>query len=352
VVVSAIGMFNELQWPDIPGLDEFRGTLFHSARWNHAHDLSGKSVAVIGSAATAVQMIPEIAKAVGRLYVYQRSANWVLPKANGPFTREQSARFVNEPDAARSEREKIYGEVEKNCTFSDPQVRRDAERAGLAALSAVTDPEVRRKLTPTVAWGCHRPLVTNDYYPTFNRPNVELVTESIEKISGDSILTADGKERRIDTLVLATGFQVARFLSAIDVTGRGDRRLEDEWRDGARAYLGISVPGFPNLFMLYGPNTNNGSILQMLEYQVEFVLRQIQLMETGKITWMDVRREAMERYDAQIQEELAVIEVWQAVCHNYYRAESGRIVTQWPNTMSEYRRRCRASPPDSYEISY
>jgi len=351
VVVSAMGMFNELQWPDIPGLDEFRGTLFHSARWNHAHDLSGKRVAVIGSAATAVQMIPEIAKAAGRLYVYQRSANWVLPKANDPFTREQIARFVNEPDAARSERERIYGEVEKNCTFSDPQVRRDAERAGLAALSAVADPEVRRKLTPTVAWGCHRPLVTNDYYPTFNRPNVDLVTESIEKISGDSILTIDGKERRIDTIVLATGFQVARFLSAIDVTGRGDRRLEDEWRDGARAYLGISVPSFPNLFMLYGPNTNNGSILQMLEYQVEFVLRQIQRMETEEITWMDVRREAMDRYDALIQEELSRIEVWQIACHNYYRGVSGRIVTQWPNTMGEYRRRCSSTPPDAYETS-
>jgi cation diffusion facilitator CzcD-associated flavoprotein CzcO len=134
------------------------------------------------------------------------------------------------------------------------------------------------------------------------------------------------------------------------VTGRNGLRLDDEWRDGARAYLGVSVPGFPNVFMLYGPNTNNGSILQMLEYQVEFVLRQIQRMQTGNLAWMDVRREALERYDALIQQELAEIEVWQAACHNYYRAGSGRIVTQWPNTMSEYRRRCWNSPLEAYEI--
>jgi cation diffusion facilitator CzcD-associated flavoprotein CzcO len=350
IVVSAMGMFNELQWPEIPGLREFRGTLFHAARWNHAHDLDGRSVAVIGSAATAVQMIPELAKRVARLYVHQRSANWVLPKQNDPFSPEQIARFVHEPDAARKERQKIFGEVEERCTFSDPQMRRDAEAAGHHALSVVADPEVRRKLTPSVPWGCHRPLVTNDYYPTFNRPNVELVTERIERIGSESIVTSDGKERRVDTIVLATGFQVTRFLSAIEVTGRKGARLDEEWREGARAYLGISVPGFPNVFMLYGPNTNNGSILQMLEYQVEFVLRQIQRIATEHLAWMDVRSEVLARYDAEIQQELAAIEVWQAACHNYYRAESGRIVTQWPNTMSEYRRRCWNSSPDAYEV--
>jgi cation diffusion facilitator CzcD-associated flavoprotein CzcO len=350
IVVSAMGMFNELQWPEIPGLRDFRGTLFHAARWNHAHDLRGGHVAVIGSAATAVQMIPEVARLAGQLYVYQRSANWVLPKENDPFSAEQLARFVQEPDAARKEREKIFGEVEERCTFSDPQMRRDAEAAGRRALAGVADPEVRRKLTPSVPWGCHRPLVTNDYYPTFNRPNVELVTDGIERIGSESIVTSDGKERKVDTIVLATGFQVTRFLSAIGVTGRNGLRLDDEWRDGARAYLGVSVPGFPNVFMLYGPNTNNGSILQMLEYQVEFVLRQIQRMQTGNLAWMDVRREALERYDALIQQELAEIEVWQAACHNYYRAGSGRIVTQWPNTMSEYRRRCWNSPLEAYEI--
>jgi cation diffusion facilitator CzcD-associated flavoprotein CzcO len=350
VVVSAIGMFNELRWPEIPGLQEFRGNLFHSARWNHAHDLRGERVAVIGSAATAVQMIPEVAKLAGQLYVYQRSANWVLPKQNDPFSSEELARFVDEPDAARNEREKIFGEVEQRCTFSDPQMRRDAEAAGLRALAVVVDPELRRKLTPNVPWGCHRPLVTNDYYPAFNRPNVELVTDRIREITRDAIVSVGGKARRVDTIVLATGFHVTRFLSAIDVTGRSGCRLDDEWRDGARAYLGISIPGFPNIFMLYGPNTNNGSILQMLEYQVEFVLRQIQRMQSERIAWMDVRREALDLYDARIQEELSGIEVWQAACHNYYRARSGRIVTQWPNTMGEYRKRCWDSPANAYDV--
>ena len=349
VLVSALGMFNILNWPDIPGLDEFRGTLFHSAQWDYDHDLSGETVALIGSAASAVQLAPEIAREVDQLHLFQRSASWVLPKANHPFTEEEIEQFVNDPDAARLEREKIYDEVDAGLTFSDPEVRRKAEAAGLCALSVVEDPDVRAKLTPNVPWGCHRPLVTNKYLPMFNRPNVELVTAPIEKISSDSIVTADGKARRIDTIVVATGFDVGRFLSAIEVTGRGGLSLRDAWKDGAEAYLGITTTGFPNIFMLYGPNTNNGSILTMLEYQADYIVRQIQRMEADGITWMDVRRDAMARYNEQVQRELDEVEVWQATCHNYYRSPSGRIVTQWPKPMEEYRRRSTVPDAEAYE---
>ena len=350
VVVSAMGMFNNLKLPDIPGLDGFAGSLFHTSRWDRDHDLTGRTVAVIGAAATAVQMAPEVAKLAKRLYLFQRSASWVLPKENDPFSEEQIAHFVDDPDAARIERETIYQRIDGGLLFSDPEMRRAAEQAGLANLAQVEDPEVRRKLTPSVPWGCHRPLSTNDWFPMFNRPNVELVTEPIANITHDAIVCADGKSRRVDTIVAATGFDVTRYLSAIRVTGRGGLRLEDAWNDGPEAYLGIATTGFPNIFMLYGPNTNNGSILTLLEYQVAYVIRMLEHMEREGIAWMDVRRDAMDRYNELIQRELDGVEVWNVSCHNYYRTPSGRIVTQWPNTMSEYRRRTRKLDDTAYEI--
>ena len=349
LLVSAIGMFNVIRWPDIPGLRDFGGTLFHSSRWDHRHDLSGRSVAVIGSAASAIQLTPEIAPLVGRLFLFQRSASWVLPKANAPFTQEEIDRFVNDPSAARIERAKIFAEVEGGLTFADPGMRRQCEVAGMQALSAVRDPDVRARLTPKVPWGCHRPLATNDFYPMFNRPNVELITQPIERITVDSVVTADRVTRRVDTIIAATGFEAGRFLSAIEVTGRGGKRLEDAWAGGAEAYLGITTSGFPNVFMLYGPNTNNGSILTMLEYQADYIVRQIVRMIAKGIAGIDVRREAMDRYNAQVQRELSEVEVWQVACHNYYRGPSGRIVTQWPNPMEEYRRRTLVSDADAYE---
>jgi cation diffusion facilitator CzcD-associated flavoprotein CzcO len=349
VVVSAIGMFNVIKWPDIPGRDEFRGTLFHSARWNHEHDLSGADVAVIGSAASAVQLAPEIARDAKRLFLFQRSASWVLPKANTPFTAQEIEHFVSDPDAARLERAKIYAQAEAFLTFSDPEVRRRSEADGLRAIEVVEDPDVRSRLAPSVPWGCHRPLLSDDYYPMFNRPNVELVTEPIERITADSVVTAGGRRLRVDTIVAATGYDVQRFLSAIEVRGRGGRRLEEAWSGGAEAYLGITTSGFPNIFMLYGPNTNNGSILTMLEYQADYIVRQIERMGTEGIAWMDVRRDAMARYNQQVEREMADVEVWQVACHNYYRAPSGRIVTQWPNTMDEYRRRTSTPDADAYE---
>jgi len=228
-------------------------------------------------------------------------------------------------------------------------MRRQCEAAGRQALATVEDPDVRARLTPTVPWGCHRPLWSNKYYPMFNRANVELVTDPIERITADTIVTADGKARPVDTIIAATGFDVGRFLSAIEVTGRRGQRLADAWEDGAEAYLGITTTGFPNAFMLYGPNTNNGSILTMLEYQADYIVRQVVRMESEGLAWMDVRRDAMATYNERVQRELSEVEVWQAACHNYYRSPSGRIVTQWPNRMAEYQRRTFEPDGDAYE---
>jgi cation diffusion facilitator CzcD-associated flavoprotein CzcO len=350
VLISAVGMLNTPKWPDISGLETFGGTLLHSARWDPGLNVSGRTLAIIGSAATAVQMAPELAKEVAQLYVYQRSPTWVLPRDNEPFTGEELARFAREPDAALAERERIFNEIDPHIAFASREVCEMAAAAGAQSLSAVEDPVVREKLTPRVPWGCQRPLFSNTWFPMFNRSNVELVGEPIDRITEDAIVSGAGDVRRVDIIVAATGFDATCFLSAIDVTGRGGLRLDAAWADGPEAYLGIATRGFPNLFMLYGPNTNNGSIITLLEFQVDYVMRQLARMSAEGIQWMEVRGDVLRGYNEQLQRELDAVEVWQAGCNTYYRAASGRIVTQWPSTMSEYRRRSSRPDADAYEI--
>jgi cation diffusion facilitator CzcD-associated flavoprotein CzcO len=349
VVVSAVGMFNEIATPDIPGLDCFAGTSFHSARWNGDHDLAGETVGVIGSAASAVQLVPEIVKRAERVHLFQRTANWVAPKEDEPYTEKQLERFRDDPAFALAVRRKIFESFGGPRLFAS--VRADMEAACRAALAVVEDPALRARLLPDHPWGCKRPLFSNDYYAAFNRPNLELVTDPIERITASGIATADGRERRIDTLVLATGFATTKFLSAIDVTGRDGLALADAWRDGARAYKGVTTAGFPNLFMLYGPNTNSDSIITMIEYQADHVLRQIERIAREDLAWIDVRPAAMAAYDAEIQLELESIELWQAGCSGYYRTPGGRIVTQWPRSMSALEQALASIDEDAYETA-
>jgi cation diffusion facilitator CzcD-associated flavoprotein CzcO len=246
-------------------------------------------------------------------------------------------------------RKQIYEQVDGGMTFHDPEALAKMEAAGLGAIEAVRDPELRKKLRADHPFGCKRPLVSNDYYDAFNRENLELVTDPIARIEPDAVVTADGRAHRADTLILATGFAATSYLSAIPVTGRGGRSIEDAWSDGARAYLGVTTAGFPNLFMLYGPNTNNGSILSMIESQVEYALRQIQRIARENLAWLDVRAEPMERYNDEIQRAIAGVKVWQAGCTGYYRTPSGRVVTQCRTSMTEYRVRTQKPDADVYE---
>ena len=351
IVISAIGMFNEITWPEIQGRDSFAGTCFHSAQWDWDHDLSGETVGVIGSAASAVQFVPEIVKQAGQVYLFQRTANWVLPKEDEPYGPEDLERFSTDPNASLSLRDEIFQQVDGSITFSDPAVLAELEAAVAASIEVVEDPELRRKLSPQHPFGCKRPLLSNHYYPAFNRPNLELVTDAIERVTPDAVVTVDGRSRPVDTLIFATGFSTTKYLSAIDVTGREGRRIDEAWSDGARAYLGITTAGFPNLFMLYGPNTNNGSILSMIEWQVEYSLQQIQRIANEGLAWIDVRPEVMERYNEEVQEAIAGIEVWQADCNGYYRTPSGRVVTQWPYSMSEFRERTSKVDTDGFEVA-
>jgi cation diffusion facilitator CzcD-associated flavoprotein CzcO len=350
-LISAVGMFNEPSWPDIEGLDTFEGTIFHSARWLDGHDLTGERVAVIGSAASAVQMVPELAPVVEQLFLFQRTATWVLPKDDRPYTDEDRERFRTDPEAMPELRQKLIDSVNAMMTFSNLEFRRQAEAAGRENLAKVVDDDVRRKLTPQMPWGSRRPIVSNVYYPAFNRPNVELVTEGIARITPGGIETVDGTTRLVDTIVLATGFEVTKYFAAIDVVGRDGRRLQEEWAGDPRAYLGVVAPGYPNVFMLYGPNTNNGSIMYMIECQVEFAVRMIRWMEETNTAWMDVRTEVVDAYNEQLQRDLDEIEVWQAERGGYYRGASGRIVTQWPYTMADHCARLRAEGPESFVIA-
>jgi len=350
VIVSATGMFNDLSWPDIDGLDAFRGAIWHSAQWNWDHDLTGERVAVIGSAASAVQLTPELVKVAGQVFLFQRTANWVLPKMDDPYTPEQLDAFRTDPAPLLALRAEVERNMNLGMTFSDPKILAEREVAGLAAIDVVHDPDVRAKLRPEHPFGCKRPLFSNAYYPAFNELNLELVTDPIARVTERSVITDDGNEREVDTIVIATGFATTKYLSAIDVVGRRGCRLDDAWNDGPVAYLGITTSGFPNLLMLYGPNTNNGSILSMLEFQVDHVLTHLRRLANDGIAWIDVKPEAMRRYNDEVQEAIAGVRVWQADCHGYYRSASGRIVTQWPFSMIEYERRTTALDLDAFEV--
>jgi cation diffusion facilitator CzcD-associated flavoprotein CzcO len=349
VVVSAIGMFNEIAAPGLPGLDAFAGTRFHSSRWSWDHDLSGETVGVIGSAASAVQLVPEIVKRAGRVHLFQRTANWVAPKQDTPYTEKQLERFRSDPAFALAVRQKIFESFGGPGIFA--QVRSDMEAACRANLAVVEDPALRARLLPDHPWGCKRPLLSNDFYPAFNRPNLELVTDRVERITKAGVVTADGRERRLDTLILATGFATTKFLSAIDVVGRGGLAIADAWSDGAQAYKGVTTAGFPNLFMLYGPNTNSDSVITMIEYEADHVLRQIQRIARQDLAWIDVKPAAMAAYNAEIQRKIAAIELWQAGCTDYYRAPSGRIVTQWPGSMSALEQALSGLDEECYEAT-
>ena len=353
VVVSAIGMFNDIAWPSIEGIHDFAGTYFHSARWNREHDLRGRRVGVVGLAASAVQLIPQIAPEVAQLYCYQRTANWVMPKLNTPYTEGELETFQRDPGLVKKSRDDLYEMWNSLCLYTDIPALTEREKEGLERISAVKDPETRRKLTPDHPLGCKRELFSDLYYPTFNRDNVELITENIEKVSARGIRTVDGSFRELDTIIYSTGFYTTRYLETMTVTGRGGLKIEDAWSDGAQAYLGISTAGFPNLFMLYGPNTNQGSILFMLERQCDYVIRQIKRLDDESLAWMDVRPEVMDAFNERIQRDIDQVEVWQASCNHdsYYRAgPNRRIVTQWPLSMEDYAAATSMPGPDDFEV--
>jgi cyclohexanone monooxygenase len=352
VVVSAIGTFATPSYPAIAGLDTFAGPSFHSARWEHEHDLTGKRVAVIGVGASAAQIVPEVAGVAAHVDVYQRTPQWILPRSDKPFTDEQRRRFARNPIVARRHRREIYWAFEKTIAFNHGDDTADRLRAiALSHLEyRIEDDDLRAKLTPDYPFGCKRTLVCSDFYKALTRDDVELVTEPIERVTAGSVVTADGRDRPADVLALATGFKATEYLEGIDVVGVGGRRLHGDWAEVAHAYMGLTVSGYPNFFIFYGPNTNQGgnSIIIILEAQAAYVLSALRHMRWRRVRAVDVRREVMEAYNRELEEALAGT-VWSDGCQSYFKNANGKIATQLPQTSRWYAQRTRRFRMKEYQ---
>ena len=351
-LVAGVGSLHRPKLPDIPGLDSFGGTTFHSAQWNHSHDLRGRNVAVIGTGASAIQFVPRIAAEVAQLDVFQRTPPWITPKPDRsirPWERRLHERF---PAGQRAIRDVIYWGLEGlGAGFAGhPKVMKGPELQAKRHLrKQVTDPELRAKLTPDYQIGCKRILFSNDYYPALTRPNVDVVTTPIARITPTGVVTTDGTERACDTIVLGTGFEVSAGLTRMPILGRDGIDLADHWkRSGIGAHLGMTVAGYPNLFLLAGPNTvlGHSSMVFMIEAQVRYVMQALHLLKRRGASYVEVREDAQERFVDGVQRELGDT-VWQSGCNSWYLDAAGRNSTTWPEfTFSYWRRTRRLDPAD------
>jgi len=353
-VVCAVGQLGRPVLPDIPRRDEFAGPSWHSARWNHDVDLAGRRVAVIGTGASAIQFVPEIAKTAAHVDVYQRTPPYVLPKADRPYRDGELNLFDRLPAVRKAERLRIflYGELLTTGFVLSPKVLALPMAMWRRQLrTAIADPGLRARCVPDYVMGCKRVVFSNDWYPALARPDVDLITEPIERIVPDGVVTADGAARPADVIVYATGFAATQFLMPMQVTGRGGGQLHEAWRDGAHAYLGVTVAGFPNFFMLYGPNTNLGgnSIIYMLEGQIGYVLGALRALQAQNLAWLDVRPDVQDTFNAWVQS-ASRTSVWETGCHNWYTTGSGRNVNNWPDHTFMYRYRVRRFDLTAYRV--
>jgi cation diffusion facilitator CzcD-associated flavoprotein CzcO len=355
VLISGSGhALSKPVFPDIRGRDTFRGKTMHSARWDHAYPLEGKTVAVIGTGASAIQIIPSIGPKVGKMHVFQRTPSWVLPKPDFEISAKARARFHKRPYVQMLARRAIYWILEAMAVgyVVEPRLNRIRERGALQHLNdSVRDPQLRKKLTPNFRLGCKRILISSDYYATLQRKNVELVTDPVAEIRQHSIVTKDGRERAVDVLVYATGFETAEVKPPFAILGRRGRDLAEAWRDGIEAYLGTTITGFPNLFLLIGPNMGLGhsSMIFMMESQFTYVLDAVRTIRDGKLKYVDVRREVESRYNERLQKRLART-VWNTGgCTSWYLTSSGKNTTAWPGFTFEYRLRTRRFDAKNYE---
>jgi cation diffusion facilitator CzcD-associated flavoprotein CzcO len=350
VVVTACGQLARPAIPDVPGLERFQGPMFHSAHWDHGQDLTGRRVAVLGTGASAIQFVPAIAPDVAQLTIFQRSAPWIVPKLDRLYPARTKRLHAQRPTVQRAWREgwRMWMESLVPLFTRRPQSAARAMVAPFRALAhAVRAVQLRgnRRLMaatrPGYEMGCKRVLITSGWYPTLRRTNVKLVTEPIRAVEADAVTTADGTRHGADAIIFGTGFTATEFLAPMEVHGREDRRLADAWEHGAEAYLGITVPSFPNLFLLYGPNTNHGtgSAIEMLEMQAGYAADAVRLLSTGAANRLEVRRDVHEAFQRQLQGRLAD-SVW-ARCESWYVTSEGRITNNWPGSQREYRQLTR-----------
>jgi cation diffusion facilitator CzcD-associated flavoprotein CzcO len=353
-LVAATGQLNRPAWPKIDGLRSFAGPLFHSADWDHSVDLSDKRVSVIGTGASAVQFVPPVAEKAQTLGLFQRSPPYILPKWDRAYSAIAKRLFERVPITQTLHRTGMYlwGEARFVGLESDGLPNRLLEAVTLRHLEkSVADPSLRAALTPDYPPGCKRILISNDYYPALCRPNVKLVTEPIVRMTPRGVETRDAGVHPADVVILGTGFTSTQFLAPIAIHGKRDF-LADRWKAGAEAYLGLTVSGFPNFFMLYGPNTNLGhnSILVMLEAQIGYVIEALALMKKAGVRSLDVKPHVFSSFQKEVSRRVAE-QVWQGACTSWYKNEAGRNTNNWVGLTLEYRWRTRRPVLEQYDAA-
>jgi cation diffusion facilitator CzcD-associated flavoprotein CzcO len=351
-VVAATGPLTKPLLPDIPGLDSFRSHKIHSARWDHGFPLDGKRVAVIGTGASAIQIVPAIARKVAQLHVFQRTAPWVLPRYNRRYGKAARWIYRRFPAARRFTRWLTYWRLEAfaPAVLRDGLARRFFEFVGRCHLRLhVPDAALRERLRPRFRLGCKRVLLSDSYYRALQLPQAELVTDKIAGFTADGVVTDDGKERRVDAVIFATGFRATEFVSPLRIYGKEGRELSEMWKRDATSYLGISVAGFPNLFLLVGPNTGLGhsSIIFMIEAQVRYVIDAIRTAKVRSLRRIEVRPDAEAAFQEEIQSRLRGT-AWMSGCQSFYLSDNGKTYMMWPGTTVEYWRRTQRFDPAKY----
>jgi cation diffusion facilitator CzcD-associated flavoprotein CzcO len=354
-LLTACGQLSVPKKPAIPGLESFEGPAFHTAEWRHDVDLAGKRVGVIGTGCSAIQVVPAIQPEAAQIDVYQRSPGWTLPKMDYAYPEWAHALFKRVPAVRRLDRASIFAVHE---LIAVAMTRRRWLLPAFRALgrrqitSVIEDPELRRKLMPKDEIGCKRVMLTDEWYPALAQPNVDVVAERIEALTPRGVRDATGRERPADALIFATGFASHDFVAPMEIRGREGRHLGEAWGEVPRAYLGLSVPDFPNMFLLYGPNTNggSGSVIYTLEAGIGHVLAALRELDRAGAGRIEVRPEAAERFDRDLRKALAGT-VWHSGCTSWYVDENGNDPSQWPWTWNDYRRRTAGLDPGAYALT-
>ncbi|MBI1252422.1 MAG: FAD-dependent oxidoreductase [Alphaproteobacteria bacterium] len=355
IFVAAFGQLDTPHMPEIEGRDSFAGPAFHSARWRHDVDLKGKRVGVIGNAASAAQFVPEIAPKVAHLNVFQRSPNYLLPRGDRAISGFEKHAFKLAPWLMGVTRQQTY--LWSEWLFYGA-FKPDDWRAGFFRTTAlkhlesqIADPDLRAKLTPEYQIGCKRIIFSDDYYPALTRGNVDLVTEPIAAITPEGVKLKDGSERKLDVLIYGTGYDAAHFRWSCEVRGLKGAVLQEKWKNGPEAYLGVSVAGFPNMFILYGPNTNLGhtSILFMVERQIEYMIACLNEMRAENAVAVEVTKQAQDRYNYLLQDELAHTP-WASSCASWYKTEYGKITNNFSGSTRDYARRLKKPNFDDFKL--
>ncbi len=352
-VINATGGLHKPLIPDLPGRDRFCGAQMHTARWDTAHDFRDKRVAVIGSAASAIQVIPELARIARKVTVFQRTPNYIVPREDRPYSAFRKRLFARFPWLLRAYRWMIFNRLESFVfpIICDPKIRaKRTEQVKDYIRQQTDDPALQAALLPDYELGCKRILLSDDYYETLQRGNVELVTQPAERISPGAVVAADGRSREVDAIVYATGFDLRGHQLAIDVTGPGGRRLAQVWDDHAEAYCGATIAGFPNYYMTTGPNTGVGttSVVYMAEHSIRWILDCIETAGADKL--LSVRPEAQKRYNEEIHAALAT-RVWSTGCKSWYRREDGRIETLYPHNARTFARQMAEVRLEDFELT-